>query len=185
MKILMLIPAALGILALVVFYRLIPRKGSLIIGRPAGGGIVFSRRGISFLRAPDHYSVNGFDHIEPYVARLLASSASIKHLSMFTPDGTRGFALIVRNGGIEASFTVEWRTEPEREQAIRTFFDSRGIDAADDYLAGNGGIDDATRILSYPVSGNSVELAELSRQILEHLCNVAPAEALDLSYSEG
>lgn len=184
MKIMVLILAALAILAMLGFYRSIPRNGYLTIGRPGGGAIVFSRTGISLERPPDHYSVNGSDSIEPYIARLLASSASFKHLSMFTPDGARGFGLNARNGGIEVTFIVDWRNEPEREQAIRTFFDSQGIDATDDYLAGNGDVDDATRILSYPVSGRSAELTDLSSRILEHLCDVAPSEALHISYSE-
>lgn len=78
MTIAVLILAAFVMLAMVLLYRLIPRDGCVILGWPGGGGFVFSRSGISLLRAPDYYFVNGFDHIEPYVTRLLASPATLR-----------------------------------------------------------------------------------------------------------
>jgi hypothetical protein len=52
-----------------------------------------------------------------------------------------------------------------------------------DYLAGNGGVPDATRILEYPLSGSTVEVTALTKRILQELCSVSPTEALDIKYT--
>jgi hypothetical protein len=87
-------------------------------------------------------------------------------------------------GTVEAHLTVEWRQEPNREVAIRTFFASLGTPPSEDYLAGNGGIPDATRLLAYPLRGDALALAELTKRILRELCGVSPAEPLNIGYTE-
>ena len=58
------------------------------------------------------------------------------------------------------------------------------IEPTDDYLAGNGGVRNATRVLSYPVAGDVESLTMLTKRILEELCGIAPEEALDIDYWE-
>ena len=41
----------------------VPRNSAYIIPRSNGSTVTFSRTGISFESAPDHYATNGFDYI--------------------------------------------------------------------------------------------------------------------------
>ncbi len=184
MKIALLIFVALLIAAVVTYFLLFPRATFISFSRPSGGTVTFSRTGVSFEAAPDHYPTNGFDHIEPYVSRLLVPTNRFKFLHMFTPDGNRGFGFSARDGKVEAELTVESRQEVQREAAIRGFFSSLGIAPSRDYLAGNGGVPDATRILDYPITGSTAEVTALTKRILQELCGVSPTEALDISYGD-
>lgn len=184
MKIALLIFAAIIITAVVAYFLLFPRNTFISFSRPNDGTITFSRTGVSLEAAPDHYATNGFDHIEPYVSRLLMPTNRFKFLHMFTRDGSRGFGFSARDGVVEAGLTVEWRQEPKREADIRAFFSSLGIAPSRDYLAGNGGVPDATRLLDYPITGSTAEVTTLTKRILQELCGVSATEALDISYGD-
>jgi hypothetical protein len=183
MKIALLVFVGITVAAVVAYFLLFPRNTFISFSRPSGGRVTLSRTGVSLEAAPDHYATNGFDHIEPYVARLLVPTNQFKFLNMFTPDGTRGFGFDAKDGVVHAGLTVEWRQESQRETAIRAFFSSLGIAPSRDYLAGNGGVPDATRILEYPVTGNTAEVMTLTKRILQELCGVSPTEALDIKYT--
>ncbi len=184
MKIALLVVVGIIAVAVVAYFLRFPRDTFISFSRPGGGTITFSRTGVSFEAAPDHYATNGFDRIEPCVSRLLVPANRFKFLHMFTPDGNRGFGLDAKDGVIWADLTVEWRQDAQREAAIRAFFSSLGIAPSQDYLAGNGGVPDATRILDYPVKGNAAEVTALTERILQELCGISPREALDISYRE-
>lgn len=184
MKIALLVFVGVIVAAAVAYFLLFPRNTFISLSRPSGGRVTFSRTGVSFEAAPDRYATNGFEHIEPYVARLLVPTNRFKFLNIFTPDGLRGFGLSARDGVVQAGLTVEWRQEAQREAAIRAFFSSLGIAPSRDYLAGNGGVPDATRILDYPITGSTAEVTALTKRILQELCGVSPTEALDIGYRE-
>ena len=184
MKITLIILLGIVVLAFVAYLFFFPRDTFIIVARPSGGSVIFSHSSISFESAPDRYTTNGFDHIEPYVSRLLVTTNRFKFLNIFTPDGNRGFALCAKDGKVEAELTDEWRQESQKEAAIRAFFGSLGIAPSRDYLAGNGGVSDSTRVLEYPISGNSTEVAAFTKRILQELCGVSPTEALDIKYQE-
>ena len=184
MKIALLIFAALIMAFVVVFLMLFPRNTFISISRPSGGTVTFSRSGVSLEAAPDHYAANGFDHIEPYVSHLLVPTNRFKFLRIFTPDGKRGFGFSARNGVVEAGLTVELRQEAKREPEIRAFFGSLRITPSRDYLAGNGGVPDATRIFEYPISGSTADITALTKRILQELYGVSPTDALDISYGD-
>jgi hypothetical protein len=182
MKIALLIFLGIVVVAVAAYYFLFPRSTFIILSRPGGGTVTLSRTSVSFDAAPDYYATNGFDHIEPYISQLLMPTNHFKFLQMFTPDGARGFGLDAKDGVVHASLTAEWRQEPQREAAIRKFFNSLGIAPSRDYLAGNGGVPDATRTLEYPVTGSTAEVTALTKGILHELCGVSPAEALNITY---
>jgi hypothetical protein len=184
MKTALLVFLGLVVAAIVVCCLRFPRNTFISFVRPGGGTATFSRTGVSFGAAPAHYATNGFNHIEPYVARLLVPTNTFKYLSFFTPDGNRGFGFNARNGLVQATLTVEWRQEAQREADIRAFFSSLGIVPSQDYLAGNGGVPDSTRILEYPVGGNPDQVTALTKRILKELCDVSPTEALGISYED-
>ena len=184
MKTALLVLFVLIILAAIAYFVFFPRNTFITLSRSGGSTVTFSRTGVSLEAAPDHYATNGFEHIEPYVSRLLVPSSRFKFLHIFTPDGMRGFAFNAKDGAVEAGLTVEWRQEAQKEAAIRAFFSSLGIAPSRDYLAGNGGVADATRILDYPITGNSAEVTALTKRILQELCGISPTEALDISYGD-
>ena len=184
MKTVVLTALGLAAVALAAYVLLFPRNSFINIRWPGGGIVSLSRTGVSFEPAADHFERNAFDHIEAYVSRLLVPSNRFKFLHIFTPDGNRGFGLTARGGVVGAGLNLEWRNESQREATIRSFFGSLGIAPAQDYLAGNGGVPDATRILEYPVRGSTAEVTALSKRILQELCGVSPAEALNISYGE-
>src|SRR5262249_51384205 len=155
-----------------------------IFRRPGGGTISFSRKGIELERPPDRYTAGAFDHIESYVSRLMTPSQKKRFVGIFTPAGERGFGLHACDGKVEAQLSVEWRQEPEREAAIRAFFGALGIQPTVDYLAGNGGVPDATRLLAFPLTGKTSEIAEMTKRILQELCGVSSTEPLDIRYAE-
>jgi hypothetical protein len=156
----------------------------IIFKRPNGGTVTVSRTGIQLEGPPDRYAVGAFEHIESYVSRLLAASARRRSVSFFTPAGDRGFALDATDARVEAHLSVEWRDERPREAAIRGFFASRGLSPTEDYLAGNGDVPDATRLLAYPLAGSASEVTAITKRILQELCGVSPGEALDIGYTE-
>lgn len=182
MKIALLVIAGIVVIVVVAYIVFFPRDSFFIFKRSGGGSVTFSRTGVSFEAAPAHYATNGFDHIEPYVSRLLVPTNHFKFLQLFTPDGSRGFGFRARDGVVEAGLTVDWRQEAKKEADIRAFFSSLGIAPSRDYLAGNGGVPDATRILDYRITGSTREVVALTKRILHELCGVSPTEALDISY---
>jgi hypothetical protein len=184
MKIALLVFVGVIVMAVVAYRRFFPPNMFLNFSSRRCGTVTFSRTGVSFKAPPDHYATNGFDHIEPYVSRLLAPTSHFKFLHMFTPDGARGFGFSAKDGVTNAGLMVEWRQESQREAAIRSFFASLGIAPSQDYLAGNDGVPDATRILDYPIKGSTVEVSALTKRILQELCGVSPTEALDISYGD-
>jgi len=88
MKIALLIVVLLIVVALAAYFLFFPRDADFIIfSKPGGGSVALSRTSVSFEAAPDHYAMNGFDHIDPYVTRLLVPTNKFKFLNFFTPDG--------------------------------------------------------------------------------------------------
>jgi len=167
-----------------VYFYLIPANTFITFNRSNGGGITFSREGVSISKPPDQFATNGISHMDPYVERLLGSKAPMAFLMIFTPDGKRGFGLTSKEGRVEAGLVIDWRQEPERETNVRAFFAKIGVAPSTDYLAGNGGVNDATRLLSYPVKGNSKELTALAERILKELCNVSENDGLNITFRE-
>jgi hypothetical protein len=182
MRAALLILGAVIVLGVVVYWIFFPRDSFFIFRRHGGGTVTFSRTRVSFESAPDHYASNGFDHLEPYISKLLVPTNGYKSLHIFTPDGKRGLGFAARDGFVEAFLTIEWRQETQREAAIRQFFASLGMTPLRDYLAGNGGVPDATRVLEYHISGSTTEATVLTKCILQELCGIAPTEALDIKY---
>lgn len=133
---------------------------------------------------PDSFSSNGFAHIESYLSRLINSSAGHSSLVIATPDERIAVLLWQRGGALEFSLSVAWRSEPEQERAVRQFFEERKFSTSQDYLAGNGGIPDATRWLSYPLPSDVQFVASLTKDVLGRIYQVHEQDALDFTYEE-
>jgi hypothetical protein len=109
--------------------------------------------------------------------------ASIQPESSFPRGREDAQELLLRRRSHESRH-VAWRQEPEREAAIRAFFGALNIQPTVDYLAGNRGVPDATRMLAFPLTGNPSQVTDLAKRILQELCGVSSSEPLDIHYPE-
>ena len=133
---------------------------------------------------PDHFATDGFGQIERYVCRLLQSSARFSSLIIATPDQQIAVSLWQRSGVPEFTLSVEWRSEPERERALRKFFAERGLSISHDCLAGNGPVPDATRCLGYFLPPDTQFITALTRDVLRHTYQLREQDALDFTFEE-
>jgi hypothetical protein len=133
---------------------------------------------------PDSFASDGFAHIEAYVSRLLRSSARFTSLIIATPDGQTAVSLWQRGGISEFTLSVEWRSEAEQEQALRRFFSERGLSTSHDYLAGNGGVPDATRCLGHFLPADAQFITALTKDVLRQIYRVREQDALDFTFEE-
>ena len=133
---------------------------------------------------PDRFASNGFSQVESYVSRMLRSSAMFTSVIISTPDGQSAVSLSHRDGVPKFSLSVDWRSKPESERAIRQFFGDRGLSASHDYLAGNGGVPDAMRMLGYFLPADAREITEITKDVLQQIFGVREQDALNFSYRE-
>jgi hypothetical protein len=133
---------------------------------------------------PDHFASDGFAQIESYVSRLLRSSARFTSVIIATPNEQMAVCLWQRAGVPEFTLSVEWRSEAERERAVRQFFSERGLSTSHDYLAGNGGVPDATRCLGYFLPPDVQFITALTKDVLRQIYQLREHDALDFSFEE-
>ena len=133
---------------------------------------------------PDSFASDGFAHIERYVSRLLQSSARYTSLIICTPDEQIAVGLGQRGGIPDLSISVDWRSEPDREKAIRKFFSERKLATYHDYLAGNGDVPDATRCLDYQLPPDVQFVTTLTKDVLREIYQLREHDALDFTYEE-
>src|ERR1035441_5182993 len=133
---------------------------------------------------PDSLASDAFSHIERYVSRLLQSSARFTSVIIASPDQQVAVSLWQRGGVPEFTLSVQWRAEPERERAVRQFFSERGLSASHDYLAGNGGVPDATRCLGFFLPPDVQFITTLTKDVLCRIYRLREQDALDFSFKE-
>jgi hypothetical protein len=133
---------------------------------------------------PDSCRSDGLARIEGYVSRVLRSSARFTSLIVATPDHQMAISLRQRDGIPEFGLTVEWRSEPERERAIRQFFAERGLSASRDYLGGNGGVPDAIRLLDFCLPSDGQFITTVTKDVLRQVYHLQEQDALDFTYQE-
>jgi hypothetical protein len=172
------------VVAAATYYFLFPKNYFHIIKLQNGSTVTFSKTAITYESPPDYFSTDGLGQIDSYIPKLLVPSKKYKYLHVFTPDGNRGFGLSQRDGIVQASLNIDTKNEKERDNTIRGFFKQLGIEPSQDYLAANGGVQNATRILEYLLPGGEKEVTVLTKRILQELCGVLPTEALNIKLGE-
>ena len=133
---------------------------------------------------PDRFASDGFAQVESYVSRLLQSSARYTSLIIATPDEQIAVCLGQRGGVSHFSIFIDWRSEPDREKAIRQFFSERRLVTSRDYLAGNGDVPDATRCLDYCLPPDVQFITTLTKDLLREIYQLREHDALDFTYEE-
>ncbi len=133
---------------------------------------------------PDHYASNGSSQIEAYVTKVVHSTESFSSLIVSTPDGEVALLLLKQDSNLQITLSIDVTSKPDEEQALRRFFACRGIGPIDDYLAQNGDVPDATRMLSFPLPSDIEFVTVLSKELLVQVYGVNERAALDFSFEE-
>jgi hypothetical protein len=181
-----LILAALvcGGLTVVVIGRLVQGGPQImIVSSVDGKGNLVAVPELHLLPAPTLVSERGVSQLPTQLARLSSSRSPSAALAIFTPNGQRGFGISKRGGQIVFSFIFDVRSAPKQEQAVRRLFKKLGSSPTEDYLASNGGIANATRILTYPAP-SSPPLPALCLRLLREIYGVSDEEGLTYSLQE-
>lgn len=133
---------------------------------------------------PDIFKHDGAGQIQSYVSRLLRSTARFSSLIIATPDQQVAVSLWQRGGIPEFSLSLQWRSEPERERAVRQFFTERGISTSQDYLAGNGDVPDATRFLAYFLPSDGPFITGITQDVIRRIYGVRDQDPLNFTFRE-
>lgn len=135
--------------------------------------------------APELVPQDGLARLSEYVSRLYHSEAAFASLIIFRQDRQAGISALRRGGKATLNVTVNWRQNPQQEQAVRQFFDSRRLTPDQDYLSGNGGSQDDLLILLYPGGESAEDTADLCRSFLREVHGVTQTEGLMYFFQEG
>ncbi len=133
---------------------------------------------------PESFRSDGFVRIERYVSRLLQASARFTSLIIAAPERNFAVDLWQRSGVPGLTLIVDWGAEPERERAIRQFFAERKLSPSQDYLAGNGGVPDATRVLTYDLPADLQFITAVTKDALRQIYQLREQDGLDFTYQE-
>ena len=127
---------------------------------------------------------NGLAQIESYVSRVLASNALSSWVGLSTKSGNTAISVAKHDSKLSLGLTVEVKRERSREAAIRQFFASRSIFPTKDYLAANGGVPEATRVLDFPMPDQPPEVAQIAADLLREVYRLRETTTLDIRYQE-
>ncbi len=132
----------------------------------------------------DSFGSDAFSHIEPYVSRLLQSSASFCSVLIATPNQHVAVSLWKRGDVPEFTLLVDWRSAPELERAVRHFFSERKLAPSHDYLGGNGNVSDAIRCLGFFLPSDGQFITALTKDVLCRIYQLGERDALNFSFEE-
>jgi hypothetical protein len=133
---------------------------------------------------PDIFKRDGTAQIQSYVSRLLRSTARFASLIIAAPDQQVAVSLWQRGGIPVFSLSLQRRSEPERERAVRQFFSERGLAIFQDYLAGNGDVPDATRCLAYFLTSDCPFITGITQDVLRRIYSVRDQDPLNFTFQE-
>ena len=127
---------------------------------------------------------NGLGEIEGYVSRVLTSKMASSWVQLSTKSGHTAISVGKHDDKLTLGLTVEVKRERSRETAIRQFFESRHISPSSDYLAANGGVPEATRILNFPLPHNAAVVAQVASDLLREIYRLRDTTTLDIRFEE-
>jgi hypothetical protein len=132
----------------------------------------------------DSFAKNGFSHLKLYIEKLMQSPKEFSALIISTPNDRTGVGVWKRDGIFRLDIAVNWRSEPELETTVRDFLNSRAVPLVEDYLAGNGNVPDATRILHYDLPQDTDEITSLVRDFLKQVYGLRDEDALNFIFQD-
>lgn len=123
----------------------------------------------------------GLERLNELISRLLSFQGAFAALSIFTPDGQRGFGIWARGGRLSAFFTVRPDDQPSREPLLRNLFVGAGIEPTHDFLAPNGPADEHVRYLLYEIGTSAQSAAALAKAVLTKIFDIGRDDALEFA----
>jgi len=131
----------------------------------------------------DRFASEGISQIQPFVSRVLRSTADSAWIVIATPSGRTAISIGKHNGALSLGVSVGVR-ERKCETSVRSFFAERGIGPSRDYLAGNGGVPNAVRILEFPLPRTAQRSAVIAADLLRAVYRLTNRSALDIRLTE-
>jgi len=132
----------------------------------------------------DHYHTAGLAQIGRYLSMLFGSSAEVFALMVTYRDDQYPVALC-RNKSERSVEIALLAKDTDREQAIRAFFDRRGIQPLLDYATSDACPQGAARGLTYRLPFDaSDDATSLATDLLRGVYGLSDVAGLDFSYYE-
>jgi hypothetical protein len=126
---------------------------------------------------------NGLAQVEPYIARVLASRAKSSSTQFSTKSGNTAISVAKYEGKLLLGLTVDAK-QRKREAGIRAFFAKRRILPKNDYLAANGGVPEATRVMDFPMPHDVGVAAAIASDLLREIYRLSTTTILDIRFEE-
>jgi hypothetical protein len=127
---------------------------------------------------------NGFEQIERFVSRVLASGMASSWVQLSTKSGRTAISIAKHKSKLTLGLTVHAKRQRSREAAVRQFFASRHISPSADYLAANGGVPETTRVLDFPMPNSSTAVARVASDLLREIYRLRDTTTLDIRFEE-
>ncbi|HEU0011673.1 MAG TPA: hypothetical protein VFT34_17790 [Verrucomicrobiae bacterium] len=131
----------------------------------------------------DHFHTSGLAQIGRYVSMLLDSSAEVFMLMVTYRDDQNPMLLYRSKSECTVAIAL-LATNRDREQAIRAFFDERGIQPLQDYPFSDAGTPDAARDLIYRLPFDASHTTSLTTDLLRVVYGLSDVAGLDFTYYE-
>jgi hypothetical protein len=128
--------------------------------------------------------LNGLAQVRSYVSCVLTSKAPSSWVHFSTKSGQTSISVAKHDGKLSIGLTVDAKRPRNREAAIREFFARRSILPSNDYLAGNGGVPEATRVLDFPMPQDLSVVAEITSDLLREIYRLSSTSTLDIRFEE-
>lgn len=183
MKIVLALLVLVGLIAVgYVLFRRLNETQTVVITVDSDGTEL--RREMVVDPTPDRIDRNGLLRFGDYFGRLTASRARFSSVIASSFSGDRAFLVMKENGVVSVSLSIDWRSDPEKERRARRMFKELGIPPTEDYLAGNGGISDATRYLQFPLPANTLRAKSICLRVMREIEEIQPEEGLNYTFEE-
>jgi len=130
------------------------------------------------------YESSGFANIQAYVARVFSSTAASSWVTISTRSGRSSLSVAKHSGVRRIGLSVDVLRSKAKEARVRAFFEKQALSPASDYLAKNGGVANATRVLDYPLPDDPKAATALTIAALREIHRLNAKSTLDMRYSE-
>jgi hypothetical protein len=133
---------------------------------------------------PSTRHARGLAEIEGYVARVIASKAKSSSAHFSTKSGNTAIGVAKYENKLSLGLVTSTTRERKREAAIRQFFAARNISPSADYLAANGGVPNATRVLDFPMPHDPAVVAQIAADLLRYIYRLRDSTTLDIRFRD-
>jgi hypothetical protein len=116
-----------------------------------------------------------------YIEKIKMPGSDLASINLFSPDKKNGTVLMLKNGVIEASFSVDLVYQSKDELRIRRFFENENVKPSRDYLADDGGSLHSIRILHYPIYEGEIGASNVIANLMNNAYEITSHDTLCFS----